>query len=238
VQSQEDKPQTHRTVRETARETGIHRSSIHRIIRKDLALNCIKKKQAQDLMDVNKKARLVRARQLLRRYPDHMVKFIWFSDEKLFSVAMPVNMQNDRLYVPTASKKRDISATHLLKTRSNFSKSVMVSVAVSSLGASNIHVLELGVKINGAYYRDVVLRQMLLPDIRAASGNEFFVFQQDSVPSHHVKDTVALLDQETPDFIPLALCPPNSPDLTRLTTPCGVCFRSESTVPRSRTSTN
>ena len=75
VQSQEDKPQTHRTVRETARETGIHRSSVHRIIRKDLALKCIKKKQAQDLTDANKK--------LLRCYPDHMVKFIWFSDEKL-----------------------------------------------------------------------------------------------------------------------------------------------------------
>jgi len=53
---------------------------------------------------------------------------------------------------------------------SNFSKSVIVSVAVSSLGASNnIHVLEPGVKINGAYNRDAVLRQMLLPDIRAAS---------------------------------------------------------------------
>jgi len=45
----------------------------------------------------------------------------------------------------------------------------MVSVAVCSLGASNIHVLEPGVKINGAYYRDVVLRYMMLPDIRAAS---------------------------------------------------------------------
>jgi len=89
----------------------------------------------------------------------------------------------------------------------------MVSVAVLSFGASNIHVLEPGVKINGAYYRDVILRQMLLPDIRAASGSEFFVFQQDSVPSHRVKDTVALLDQETPDFIPSALWPPNSPDL-------------------------
>ena len=106
VQSQEDKPQTHHTVRETARETGIHRCSIHRINRKDLALKCIKKKQAQDLTDANKKARLVHARQLLRRYPDYMVKFIWFSDEKLFSVAVPVNTQNDRLYVPTASKKR------------------------------------------------------------------------------------------------------------------------------------
>jgi len=29
VQSQQDKPQTHCTVRETARETGIHRFSIH-----------------------------------------------------------------------------------------------------------------------------------------------------------------------------------------------------------------
>ena len=88
----------------------------------------------------------------------------------------------------------------------------MVSVAVSSLGASNICILEPG-SINGAYYRDVVLRQMLLPDIRAASGSEFFVFQQDSAPSHRAKDTVALLDQEMPDFIPLALWPPNSPDL-------------------------
>ena len=51
--------------------------------------------------------------------------------------------------------------------------SVVVSIAVSSLGASSIHVLEPGVKMNGAYYRDVVLRQMLLPDIRAAS--EFFI---------------------------------------------------------------
>jgi len=237
AQSQEDKPQTHRTVRETARETGTHRSSIHRIIKKDLALNCIKKKQAQDLIDVNKKARLVRARQLLWRYPNHMVKFIWFSDEKLFSVATPVNKQNDRLYVPTASKKRDISATCLLKTRSNFSKSVMVSLAVSSLGASNIHVLELGVKINGAYYRDGVLRQMLLPDIRAASGNEFFVFQQDSVPSHHVKDTVALLDHEMPNFIPPALWPPNSPDLNPVDYTVWSVLQ-ESTVPRSRTSTN
>jgi len=52
----------------------------------------------------------------------------------------------------------------------------MVSVAVSSLGDSNIHVLEPGVKINAAYYRVVVLRQMLLPGIRAASGSEFFRF--------------------------------------------------------------
>jgi len=46
----------------------------------------------------------------------------------------------------------------------------MVFVAVSSdVGASNIHVLEPRVKINGACYRNAILRQMLLPDIRAVT---------------------------------------------------------------------
>jgi len=57
------------------------------------------------------------------------------------------------------------------------------------------------------------LRQMLLPDTCAASGSEFFVFPQDSAPSHHAEETVALLDQEMPDIIPPAHWPPNSPDL-------------------------
>jgi len=56
----------------------------------------------------------------------------------------------------------------------------------------------------------------VLTDIRAASGSEFFVFQQDSAPSHRAKDTVALLDQETPDFITPTLWPQNSPDLNRV----------------------
>jgi len=38
--SQEDKPLTHRSVRQIARESGIHRSSVHRIVKTDLQLNC------------------------------------------------------------------------------------------------------------------------------------------------------------------------------------------------------
>jgi len=51
----------------------------------------MKKKQAQHITDVNKKARMVRAQQLLLRYPNHLSKFIQFSAGKLFSVAVPVN---------------------------------------------------------------------------------------------------------------------------------------------------
>jgi len=52
-----------------------------------------------------------------------------------------------------------------------------------------------GVKINGTYYRDTLLRQQLLPAIRSVSG-DFFAFQQD-----RARETVALLSAETPDFI-------------------------------------
>ena len=39
------------------------------------------------------------------------------------------------------------------------------------------------------------------------------VFQQDSAPAHRARDTVQLLQQETPEFIAPDLWPPNNPDL-------------------------
>ena len=212
IQSQEDQPRTHLSVRQIAREVGMSRTSVHRVITSDLKLKCLKRERAQELTEANRSARLERSRQLLKKYPPHAVEFIWFSDEKLFTVAAPSNPQNDRLYVQSSLKKREVSASRLLRTRPTFSKSVMVSVAVSSMGCSQIHFLEPGVKINGEYYRNVVLKEMLLPDIRSVSG-DCFVFQQDGAPAHRARDTVELLRMETPDFITPELWPPNSPDL-------------------------
>ena len=64
-----------------------------------------------------------------------------------------------------------------------------------------------GVKVNGSYYRDVLLSQKLLPVMREVSI-EFFIFQQD-----RARDTVRFLEQTMPAFISPDLWPPNSPDL-------------------------
>ena len=104
---------------------------------------------------------------------------------------------------------RDVSEARLLRTRPTSSKSIMATVAVSSLGCTSIHFIEPGVKINGDYYRNTVLRQMLLPDIRYISGDTF-VLQQDSAPTHRARATVEFLTSETPEFIPPELWPPNS----------------------------
>ena len=53
---------------------------------------------------------------------------ILFSSQtkKLFTIAAPVNLQNDRVYAAKGVKKRDIPAKRLLRTRPTFSKSLMV----------------------------------------------------------------------------------------------------------------
>ena len=39
--------------------------------------------------------------------------FIFFTDEKIFSVAAPTSLQNDRVYVPATMKKRETPAEQL-----------------------------------------------------------------------------------------------------------------------------
>jgi len=88
----------------------------------------------------------------------------------------------------------------------------MVLVAVSILGTTEVMFIEPGVKINGAYYRDVLLVQHLLLAIRSVAG-DFFTYQQDNAPAHLAGDTVEFLSPNTPYFISLLPWPPNSPDL-------------------------
>ena len=53
--------------------------------------------------------------------------------------------------------------------------------------------------------------KMLLPDIRSVFGN-YYVFQQGGAPTHRARDTVTMLQRETPEFIPPQTRPPNSPN--------------------------
>jgi len=55
---------------------------------------------------------------------------------------------------------------------------LVVPVGVSKLGPTGLTFVKPGVKVNGAYYRDILL---LLPDIRHIAS-EFFIFQQYNAP--------------------------------------------------------
>ena len=113
------------------------------------------------------------AKKLLSKFPESAVDFIFFTNEKVFTVAPPVNLQSDRVYAPCGTKKRDIAANRLLRTRPTFSQSVMVSVAISKFGYIELILVEPGVKVDGAYYRDVLLSHQMLPAIPQLAGDVF-----------------------------------------------------------------
>jgi len=99
-------------------------------------------------------------------------------------------------YALVATRKRQAVLERLLQTRSTFSKSVMVSMGVSKLGSIDLMFINARVKISGAYYREVLLIQKLMPVMRKICG-EFFIFQQGNVPAHRACETINLLKRDT-----------------------------------------
>jgi inhibitor of nuclear factor kappa-B kinase subunit alpha len=211
--SQEDQPHSHLSPREIERQTGISRSSVRRIVMKDLALNQYKRIVGQQLNANCMMKRLDRSRQLLQRFPtDRSVRSIWFTDEKVFTVETPVNSQNDRVYAQ-ATRKRNVPSARLIRERQHFSRSVMVSVGVSRLGKTRVIFIEPGAKVNSDYYCQRVLGEGLLADIRTRCQRYTWTLQQDGAPSHTAKTTLAYLQRENVKFIEPDMWPPNSPDL-------------------------
>jgi len=57
-----------------------------------------------------------------------------------------------------------------------------------------------GVKTNGKYYREILLKEELLPDMRDIS--EYFIFSRTTRQLiMRIKETLGLLSTETPAFI-------------------------------------
>ena len=100
------------------------------------------------------------------------------------------------IYVLSATRKRQDVPERLLQTHSTFSKSVMVSMDVSKLGQMDVIYIDARVKINGAYCREVLMTQKLLPVMREICG-EFFLFKQGNVPAHRARGPTNLLKQDT-----------------------------------------
>jgi len=78
----------------------------------------------------------------------------------VFTIEPPFNSQNHRVYAPIDNKQRYVDPSRLLHMP------VMVSIAVSQLGMTELNFVHPGVKVNSQYYRDVLLSQQMLPAIK------------------------------------------------------------------------
>jgi hypothetical protein len=90
----------------------------------------------------------------------------------------------------------------------------MVSAGISFLGKSRLHFVTEKVKVNGSYYTEQLLPQ-LIDDCRKLMHDDF-LFQQDGAPAHTSKQAQDWLKHNCPECVNKDEWPPNSPDLNPL----------------------
>ena len=213
ILSQEDAPGTHSTPAEIALELGIHKSSVHRIIDKDLDLRPFKKQKVQRLSDADIEKRMQRSKHLLSKYMRKVFETAFFSDEKIFKVNQLYISKNDVVYGSKKQKKSEISEERIFREHQGFPEKVMVSVAISKAGKTSIIFVEEGQTVNAQYYCNKLLKKMIPQMNKLAAGNDY-LFMQDGARAHTAKLSVDMLhNQNQLVLLEPREWPPNSPDL-------------------------
>ena len=127
-----------------------------------------------------------------------------FQDEKDFSLQVPTNCQNKRVYFN--GPKKDVQPERLYREGNKFSKKVIVTAVITWKGVSQpFFIGGNGIKANGVSYlkhlRDGVsylkhLRDDLIPAVEAMYPNKDFTSVQDSAPSHRANQVQNFLKQK------------------------------------------
>ena len=79
-------------------------------------------------------------------------------------------------------------------------------VGVSRMGKTGVIFIESGAKVNSLYYRERVVGEGLLPDIRAKCRQLYtWTLQQDGAPPHTAKNTLGLYNSRV-DTLSTYLC--------------------------------
>ena len=137
-----------------ARETGINRESVRRIVKNELGLKPYKLQKVQLLTEKMKEIRVQRSQLLLKRAAGQDVLF---TDEKIFTIEAVHNHQNDRIWAENPPLS-DAIVTH-----SQHASSVMVWAGICASGKTPLIFVDPGVKINKEYYLTEILQGVLQP---------------------------------------------------------------------------
>ena len=196
--------------RKLARELGISRTSVQRILKNDLKLQPYKKQTEPLLTDEHKAKRMKFAGWIRTDFRKEDTMKILFSDEKMFDIDGVYNSQNDRIW---AVDRVEANTRGGIRQKRKFPQKVMVWLGVCSKGVSPLVVFEEGTVDHHRYINEVL--PVALKYGNAMFGNDW-TFQQDGAKPHTHAKSQEWCAEHFPSFIDKDHWPPNSPDLNPL----------------------
>jgi inhibitor of nuclear factor kappa-B kinase subunit alpha len=186
--------------RRLARELGISRTSVRRVLKDDLGLQAYKIQNKPLLTDEHKEKRIKFANWIRTNFRKEDTMKILFFDEKMFDIDGVYNSQNDRIWAVNRSEA---------DTKDGIQQKVMVWLGVFSKGVSPLVIFENGTVDHDRYIKEVL--PVALKYGNAMFGNDW-TFQQDGVKPHIHAKTQEWCGNKFPSFIDKDHWPPNSPD--------------------------
>ena len=212
IQKVENRLKQRKTVssRKLARELGISRTSVRRILKNDLGLHAYKVQNEPSLTDEHKQKRIHFADWVRKNFRKEDTMRILFSDEKMFDIDGIYNSQNDRIWAVNRAEADSKGGT---RQKRKFPHKVMVWLGVCSEGISPLVIFEKGTVDHARYIKEV------LP-VALKFGNDTFgndwTFQQDGAKPHIHAKSQEWCNSNFPSSIDKDHWPPNSPDLNPL----------------------
>ncbi|CAF2148691.1 unnamed protein product, partial [Rotaria magnacalcarata] len=166
------------STRRLAAKMNISKSSIHRILRKDLGCFPYKKIKQPKLTDVQKKKRVKFANWVLNNFTKSDITRWLFSDEKYFDLNGVYNNQNDRIW---AISREEADKRGAIYETTKFPVKVMAWLGVCSEGLS-VPVIFEGGSMDAQRYIDKVLPIAL--ECGSEILGEHWTYQQDGARPH------------------------------------------------------
>ena len=150
--SQGEAPHAHLAPRKIAEQTRISRSSIRRMVKRK-NFRHFKSVKTPEMNDGCRNRRYARAIALAEKFEPNtriIEKTLW-QDEKDFTLDVPVNLRNDRVY--GKGKVSDVPDKNLFAGTNKMSRKVMASAAISWYSATKPFFMnENGIKVNKENY--------------------------------------------------------------------------------------
>lgn len=196
--------------RKLAKEIGISRRTVQRILRSDLGCRPYKKIVEPMLTEEHKVKRKRFFNWIRNNFAKEDTRKILFSDEKMFDIDGVYNSQNDRIW---AVDRKEADKNGGVKQRRKFPAKVMVWLGACTKGVSPLVVFDEGTVDHARYIKEVL--PVALKFGNKVFGNDW-VFQQDGAKPHTHHLTQKWCADNFPSFIDKDHWPPNSPDLNPL----------------------
>ena len=198
------------TTSKLARKFGVDQSYVSKILKEENVKHFKRQKAPAGGPGVEERQRM-RCRRLSRNFlPATGSRKLVMDDESFFPLKHD-GMPGNQGYF---TKDKENTPPDVRYTRKEkFPKKLLVWMALSEEGHSDVFFVPNGGSVNGQVYRDECITARLVPFLDELHPDGDYIFWPDLASAHYAKDTIALLQARNIHFVPKEANPPSTPQL-------------------------